>query len=290
LSGPDAAIMNPQTITRTTPVLPPFFLSVAALAALIGSADAPQILDVRVPEDRSADPWLLPAARPVDAQAIDGWVASLDPAREVCVVCHRGLKLSQGVAAFLRERGLPARALAGGSEGWRAAGQPRISIEGLAAAGFDGRPLVTRRRPKIDRAACPWLVRRFIDSTALILFVEPDQVIATAARFNGVPFDVPDVALTHEGEGCTFDTILARSGLGDHAPLQRLATIIRGADTARPDLAPEAAGLLAISLGLSELAADNDQAMLRHAFVVYDALYAWAARAAHETHTWRPSA
>ena len=145
---------------------------------------------------------------------------------------------------------------------------------------------VTRERPKIDRIACPWLVLRFIDPTAEFLYVPAAQVLAVAARTGATPYDIPGVEMTHVGEHCSFDAFIARYGLDDPA-LQQLATIVRGADTDRPDLAPQSAGLLALSLGLSQLFAD-DQAMLQQGLVVYDALYAWCRSCQSETHHWPP--
>ncbi len=186
--------------------------------------------------------------------------------------------------------GFNASALGGGIVGWEQAGLPQLDRASLGALGWrEGAAWVTRRRPKIDRAACPWLVARFIDPAATFLFVEPDQVEAVAARSGGIAYDIPGVALTHVDDDCSFDTLLKRAGLAGWPPLDRLARIVRGADNARLDLAPEAAGLLAISLGLSDLATDDDHGMIRQAFTIYDALYAWAARAVGETHNWPPA-
>ena len=145
---------------------------------------------------------------------------------------------------------------------------------------------ITRERPKIDRVACPWLIARFIDDAPQFLFVAPDQVVQRARETGAVPFDVEGVELSHVGPLCSFDAFLAKYELKDPA-LADLATIVRGADTARLDLAPQCAGLLAVSLGLSQLYSD-DHEQLRHGFVVYDALYAWLTRARAETHTWNP--
>ena len=145
---------------------------------------------------------------------------------------------------------------------------------------------VTRERPKIDRVACPWLITRFIDPAAEFLFVPPAEVPAVATRTGATPFDVEGVELSHEGPLCSFDAILNKYQLTDPA-LHELAVIVRGADTARLDLAPQAAGLLAISLGLSHNFTD-DHEQLRHGFVLYDALYAWARYVRDETHTWNP--
>jgi hypothetical protein len=143
---------------------------------------------------------------------------------------------------------------------------------------------VTRERPKIDRIACPWLVARFIDQQPEFLFVAPDQVLATARSAGAIPYDVPGVELTHLGDRCSFDAMLLKYTLGDPA-LHDLAVIVRGADTDRLDLAPQCAGLLAISLGLSRNFSDDHQ-MLRHGMVMYDALYAWCCQARGETHNW----
>ena len=145
---------------------------------------------------------------------------------------------------------------------------------------------ITRERPKIDRVACPWLIRRFIDREAELLFVPATEVTRVAAERGAIPYDVEGVELSHDGALCSFDAFLVKYGLDDPA-LAVVATIVRGADTARLDLAPECAGLLAISLGLSQLYSD-DHEQLRHGFVVYDALYAWATKAREEVHTWNP--
>lgn len=146
---------------------------------------------------------------------------------------------------------------------------------------------VTRERPKIDRVACPWLIARFIDSAPEFLFVPTDEVGRVARESGAIPYDVEEVELSHEGPLCSFDAFLRKYSLTGDEALQQLAVIVRGADTARLDLAPQCAGLLAISLGLSRVFAD-DHEQLRHGFVVYDALYAWLREAQAETHTWNP--
>ena len=147
---------------------------------------------------------------------------------------------------------------------------------------------VTRERPKIDRIACPWLITRYIDRQPQFLFVPAADVLTTARDRGAIPYDIPDVELSHVGELCSFDAFLRKYKLDDPA-LAELAIIVRGADTARPELAPQAAGLLAISLGLSHLYRE-DHEMLGHGMVVYDALYAWCRHARGETHTWNPAA
>jgi hypothetical protein len=145
---------------------------------------------------------------------------------------------------------------------------------------------ITRERPKIDRVACPWLVARFIDPSPEFLFAPAAEIPRLAAELGAVPYDVEGVELSHDGPYCSFDAFLTRYGLNDPA-LAEIATIVRGADTARLDIAPQAAGLLAISLGLSHMFRD-DHELLRHGFVVYDALYAWCRHVRDETHTWNP--
>ena len=146
---------------------------------------------------------------------------------------------------------------------------------------------VTRERPKIDRIACPWLIARFIDPQAEFLYVPAGDVLRVAEASGAIPYDVPGVEMSHVGDLCSFDAFIAKYELADPA-LAQLAVIVRGADTARLDLAPQAAGLLAISLGLSHNYAD-DQAMLAQGMILYDALYAWCRSCQGETHDWRPA-
>ena len=145
---------------------------------------------------------------------------------------------------------------------------------------------ITRERPKIDRIACPWLISRFIDPAAEFLYVPASDVLKVAAEKGATPYDIPGVEMTHVGELCSFDAFIAKHAL-DEPALQQLATIVRGADTSRLDLAPQSAGLYAVSLGLSQVFKD-DHEMLRHGMVVYDALYAWCTTCQAETHNWPP--
>ena len=147
---------------------------------------------------------------------------------------------------------------------------------------------VTRERPKIDRIACPWLIDRFIDDEAEFLYVPSDRVLKVAAETGAIPYDIPGVKLSHFGDLCSFDAFLAEYRLGDPA-LQRLAAIVRGADTSRHDLTPQSAGLFAISLGLGAVFPD-DREMLRHGMIIYDSLYAWCRSLRDETHNWPPAA
>jgi len=145
---------------------------------------------------------------------------------------------------------------------------------------------ITRERPKIDRIACPWLISRFIDPAAEFLYMPASEVLKVAGETGATPFDIPGVGMTHVGELCSFDAFLSKHALVEPA-LQQLATIVRGADTSRLDLAPQSAGLYAVSLGLSQVFKD-DHDMLRHGMVVYDALYAWCKTCQAETHHWPP--
>ena len=146
---------------------------------------------------------------------------------------------------------------------------------------------ITRERPKIDRIACPWLIARFIDDAPEFLYVPSDRVFAVAQETGAIPYDIPGAELSHVGELCSFDAFLERYRLDDPA-LQRLAEIVRGADTGRPELTPQSPGLLAISLGLSHCYPD-DHEMLAHGMVLYDALYAWCRSLSGETHGWPPA-
>jgi len=145
---------------------------------------------------------------------------------------------------------------------------------------------ITRHRPKIDRIACPWLIRRFVDKDAEFIFVPPDLVMETAGRSGAIPYDVDDVELTHDGPLCSFDAILKKYNLTDPA-LAEMATIIRGADTDRHDLAPQCPGVYAILIGLSHSFSD-DHEQLQHGVVVCEALYAWCKHARQEKHDWNP--
>jgi len=145
---------------------------------------------------------------------------------------------------------------------------------------------ITRERPKIDRIACPWLIGRFIDKEAEFVYVPAEEAFSRAEQTGAIPYDIPGAELSHVGELCSFDAFLQKYRLTDPA-LQALAVIVRGADTSQLDLTPQSAGLYAISLGLSHCYMD-DQEMLKHALVMYDALYAWCQHCQGETHNWPP--
>ncbi len=259
-------------------------IPVSTLARLVGTPDCPVILDVRIDEDFDADPHLIPSAlRHPFAEVLD--LADDLVGRPVIVCCQKGLKISQGAAAILRSAGAKAEVLEGGQFAWRDAGLPMVLAEKIPPSDARGRSVwVTRHRPKIDRIACPWLVRRFIDPHAQFLFVAASQVTNVAERFNATPFDIEGAFWSHRGDKCTFDTMVEEFGIS-HEALERLATIVRGADTNTHDLAPEAAGLLAASLGLSRMYRD-DLAQLDAGMMLYDAFYRWARDATDEGHDW----
>lgn len=264
-----------------------FFITPDKLWSRIGAAKAPLIIDVRRREVHDAADGLVPTALWREPENHAQWVPSIAADRHVVLVCRYGHNLSQMVAADLRARGVHAQVLAGGYQAWGEAGLPLVSKAALARFAPSAPSLwVTRRLPKIDRVACPWLIRRFIDPDARILYVEPAEVTNVARDTGAIPFDIENVEISHEGPRCSFDTLLKFFGLESDPKLARLALIVRGADTARPDLAPEAAGLHAISLGLSAAAGDDDHGMIANGFLVYDALFAWLRHAAEERHNW----
>ncbi len=262
----------------------PNTISVDKLVRLIGTPKCPMLVDVRPQDDFETDPHLIPSAiRCVSAQ-LENWAGAYD-GQSAVVICQKGSNISQGAAALLRHQGVAAEALEGGFEAWRQARLPLVPFAKLPPVDPRGRTVwVTRARPKIDRIACPWLIRRFVDPRAVFLFVAPSDVVAVAERFGGVPFDIENVFWSHRGDTCTFDAMIEEFGLST-GPLLRLATIVRGADIARLELAPEAPGLLAVSLGLSRMYAD-DLHQLEAGMLLYDAFYRWCRDATDETHNW----
>ena len=254
------------------------------LGRLIGTPACPVLVDVRIDEDFEMDPHFVPGAVRYSHAKVAEWAPSFS-GRTVVAICQKGKKISEGVAAWLRQSGASANVLEGGSEAWRSEKLPRVPASKLPPRDPGGRTVwVTRARPKIDRIACPWLIRRFIDPSAVFLFVTASEVESVADRFGAVPFDIEGVDWSHRGELCTFDVMIEEFGLGS-AALQRLATIVRAADTDRLDLSPEAPGLLAASLGLSRMYAD-DHEQLGAGMLLYDAFYRWCRDATGETHNW----
>ncbi|MCX7565527.1 sulfurtransferase/chromate resistance protein [Sulfitobacter sp. F26169L] len=259
-------------------------ITVSQLLRLIGLPDAPAIVDISIDGDFNDDPFLIPTAFRHPHTDIADLKTRL-AGRSCVVVCQRGIKLSQGLAAWLRADGIAAEYLQGGNFGWREHAQaPRFPAAAVPQPVEGATLWVTRHRPKIDRIACPWLIRRFVDPDARFLFVSPSEVAGVADRYSATPFDVEDVFWSHRGDGCTFDTMLEEFGLQTPA-LTRLATVIRAADTNSHELAPQAAGLLALSVGLSRQYRD-DQRQLDAGMAIYDALYRWARDGIDEGHDW----
>jgi rhodanese-related sulfurtransferase len=249
------------------------------LSALLRAFPPPTVVDVRSAEAMTQAQQVVPSALPrsVDAEA---WAGEIEPWRPAIVYCVHGNERSRNAAAALARRGLVARFLDGGLEAWRAGGH----------AVDEARPptrWVTRARPKIDRIACPSLIRRFLDPGAEFFYVPAPEVLGFARAHGAEPYDIPEVTYSHAGPACSFDAFVRIHGLKD-AALDDLATIVRGADTAALELAAQSHGLLAVSLGLSQLFAD-DLVMLRWGMLVYDALYAWCRQARGETHGWDPA-
>ena len=247
-------------------------ISATDLYVRLASEAAPLVLDVRREAAFRADDRMIVGAIRRRAEDIAGWLPNLPPGRTVIAYCGRGHEVSRYAAAVLHTAGIDAAFLEGGIEGWRAAGLPTRRRRGQ-----DPGRWITRERPKIDRLACPWLIRRFIDPEAEIIYAPAANLAETATRVGATPFDIPGAAFGHVrdggGERCSFDAFLRLYGIED-PPLDRLAAIVRAADTSRPELTPQSPGLLAISQGLAALFAD-DRAMLERGMTLYDALFAW---------------
>jgi rhodanese-related sulfurtransferase len=253
-------------------------ISAADLRQSLRSSEPPLVIDVRKQDRFLESPYLLRGALRRDPAQVVSWKNTLPKAASIVVYCMHGHEVSQSVAAALN-----ARYLEGGFEAWREA-DGELATKPRGASGR----WVTRERPKIDRIACPWLIRRFIDPGAEFLYVPTPDVKRIAQERDAMPYDIPDVEFSHEGERCSFDAFLKYFRLQDPA-LAELALIVRGADTNRLELAPQAPGLAAISLGLSRNFRD-DHEMLAHGMIMYDALYAWCKEGKSEIHTWNPQA
>jgi rhodanese-related sulfurtransferase len=271
--------------------------------ARLGRADSPLVLDVRRQARFDESLRLLACAQRCAPEDVAALATSRAP-QEVLAYCVYGHNVSADAVTALTAAGWLAQRLDGGIEGgqdgvddasimaqWRAT--PPLTFAKRADWGVTGEQpsrWITRERPKIDRIACPWLIRRFIDPRAEFFYVPTSEVLAQAQALNAVAYDIPGAPVSHVGELCSFDALLLGFDLAD-AALDLLATIVRGADTDHLDLAPQSAGLLAFSLGLSRLHAQDDRAMLEAAMPLYDALYAWCrdrVAAQDEPHNWKP--
>jgi rhodanese-related sulfurtransferase len=264
----------------------PTTISPGELASLVGTRACPPIIDVRREKVFAESEALIASAVWRNHLSAREWAGEFTRAAPV-IYCAHGHNVSELAATLLRHEGVPTRILEGGIEAYVAAGGATVRRTPWhnPASGVPSR-WVTRARPKIDRIACPWLIRRFIDPRAEIHFVAAEWVRDVAEEMQANPFDIPDVEFSHIGERCSFDTFLDRFGL--NAPgLAELAVIVRGSDTDRHDLAPQAAGLLAVSLGLS-LAFGDDNEQLEAGMTLYDGLYLWCRSGRGETHDWKP--
>lgn len=258
-------------------------LSVPELLHAVYSAAAPLRVDVRREGDFALAGRVVAGALRRDPSAVEEWGQSLRGQR-VLVYCAHGRAVSQLVCQSLLDLGVEARYLDGGYAAWVQAGGPTIAWReplGTAPSRW-----VTRERPKIDRIACPWLIRRFLDPLAEFFYVPTAAVKEEARRLKAVPYDIPEVEFSHVGERCSFDAFIRHFDV-QIPGLDQLATIVRGADTAHPELPAQAPGLLAISLGLSANIAD-DHGLLEQGMVLYDALYTWCRSAGTESHDWKP--
>jgi Uncharacterized conserved protein len=260
-------------------------LAVPDLVTARSSANPPLLIDVRRASAFRASSEMITGALRRDPDHIEQWAQELPQAASVVVYSARGGAVSRGIAGALSAHGIiAARYLDGGLTAWRNSGASLMRKPAGAATRW-----ITRERPKVDRIACPWLIRRFIDRDAEFVYVPPAQVLSQAERCDAIPYDIPDVDLAHVGEQCSFDAFMRTYRLAGDPALHALALIVRGADTARPDLAPQAAGLLAFSLGLSRLYAD-DHEMLARGMVLYDALYLWCCIGREQRDSWNPEA
>jgi rhodanese-related sulfurtransferase len=258
-------------------------ISAAVVYAQIGLPGSALIIDVRSDADCSALPRLIPGALRRDPERLDEWARTLPHAPAVITYRQRDDEVGGLVNARLTQLGYAAHQLTGGIEGWMAAGHATARIRAELKSPGASR-WVTRERPKIDRLACPWLIRRFIDAEAQFFYTPPQRVRAEAKSLGAEPYDITDVTFSHRGPRCSFDAFLDEFDLHDPV-LDQIATIVRAADTDTLEQSREAAGLLAISLGLSATIAD-DILLLEQAVPLYDALYAWRKKASHETHGW----
>ena len=251
-------------------------ISAAALRQSLSSGQPTLVIDVRKPGTFRESTFLMKGALRRDPSQVDAWKKTLPGSADVVVYCVHGHEVSQSVA-----RNLKAKYLEGGIQSWQQAGGELAAKPAGASTRW-----VTRERPKIDRIACPWLIRRFIDPEAEFFYVPTPEVRRAAAEREAVPYDIPDVEFSHDGEFCSFDAFIRHFRLRDPA-LDELAVIVRGADTNRLGLAPQSAGLAALSLGLS-INFQDDHDMLESGMVMYDALYAWCKKGKDEFHTWKP--
>lgn len=258
-------------------------INVDSVYAQLGLPTSPVLLDVRTNAEYEANPRVLPGARRRDPCQVGQWASSLPRERAIAIYDANGGDASRSTAQALAGFGFQSTYLEGGIGRWISAGHGAIRVRAEFNVPGASR-WVTRERPKIDRLACPWLIRRFIDPDALFFYTPAQRVRSEAEALSAQPYDIADVTFSHRGPNCSFDAFLAEFDLHDES-LDRLADIVRAADTGEPDKSPQAHGLLAISLGLSANITE-DVLLLEQAMPLYDALYAWCKLARNETHSW----
>jgi rhodanese-related sulfurtransferase len=265
-------------------------ISPATLAPAVGSRAAPLLIDVRKAEAFAESEYFLPGSIRWDYNAGAPMPPELMGAKRAVAYCVKGAEVGINGAALLAKANVESAYLEGGLRDWQAAGL--VAVKKRPDLGVDGERIsrwVTRARPKIDRIACPWLIRRFVDPRAEFFYVPTNEVFEFAKANNAVAYDIPGAPLEHDGTRCSFDAFLKAFDLNDGA-LNRVADVVRAADTDTLNQSSEAAGLLAISLGFSRMIED-DQAMRSAMLPVYDALYEWAKSVENksvERHNWTP--
>ena len=266
----------------------PRSISAEHLSSRMGHSDSPIFVDVRKALAFDGAGRVIAGALRIAPDDIEQGSSKLPAKREIVAYCVHGHEVSQNAARSLVAAGFNAAFLEGGIAHWEEERRPTMAKDpelGVPSVPQNPSRWITRERPKIDRIACPWLIRRFIDPLAEFLYVPPETVIEAARREKATPYDVPAVRFSHRGDDgglCSFDSFIADFGLDDPC-LADLAEIVRGADTGKPDLTPQSPGLLAISFGLS-INYPDDHAMLEQGMVMYDALYAWIKSARAEVH------
>ena len=267
-----------------------FSISPAELSSQLTGDHAPMVIDVRKNDPFLNSEYTLPGALRRDPLEVENWAGQLPASATVLVYCVYGHEVGINTMTVLRQRGINATVLQGGIEDWRSAGLPLSSKTARQNTRW-----VTRARPKIDRIACPWLIRRFVDAQAEFLYVPVEQVRQIASEKNATAYDVnanvAETKFTHVGDLCSFDAFVNNYRLGQDLAIVRLAKIVRAADTNTLKLSSEAAGLSAISLGMSHIYQD-DHAMLEAMMPVYDGLFAWCKdkeAGIAEQHNWKPA-
>jgi hypothetical protein len=257
------------------------FVSARTVYDQLGLSYAPTLIDVRPAAELERVPRMIPGALHVEPHLIQQWLRKRQH-QAVTLYASTDHEIA-ALANDLSSNGLAVAVLQSSIDDWIGSDLPTIKVR--QDLGVPGRSQwVTRERPKIDRIACPWLVRRFIDPLATFHYVPAQRVRSDANLLGAQPYDIADVTFSHRGPRCSFDAFLDEFELHDPI-LDELARIVRAADTATLEQSREAPGLLAISLGLSATIAD-DQLLLEQAMMIYDALYAWCKTARDEPHSW----